>query len=97
MAYRSRRLRGVTAFKGKSIEDHRFLNDNREQELVNYIERLCERCLPPTLAIVSQIAAELAGKEPGTNCCSRFVERHKAELDSRYLTHWTWRGTRLTQ
>jgi ribosomal protein L25 (general stress protein Ctc) len=29
--------------------------------------------------------AKLAGKEPGSNWCSRFVERHKAELDSRYL------------
>ena len=34
---------------------------------------------------MSQIAAKLAGKEPGSNWCSRFVERHKAELDSRYL------------
>jgi transposase-like protein len=81
----SRRWRGVTTSKGQSVEDHRFLNDNQERELKNYIERLCERCLPPTPAIVSQIAAKLAGKEPGSNWCSRFVERHKAELDSRYL------------
>jgi hypothetical protein len=27
----------------------------------------------------------LAGKEPGSNWCSRFRERHKDELDSRYL------------
>lgn len=81
----SRRWRGVTASKGQSVEDHRFLNDNQEQELKNHIGRLCERCLPPTPAIVSQIAAKLAGKEPGSNWCSRFVERHKDELDSRYL------------
>jgi hypothetical protein len=43
----SRRWRGVTASKGQSVEDHRFLNDNQEQELKNYIETLCERCLPP--------------------------------------------------
>jgi transposase-like protein len=63
----SRRWRGVTASKGQSVEDHRFLNDNQEQELKNYIERLCERCLPPTPAIVSQIAAKLAEKEPRSN------------------------------
>jgi len=81
----SRRWRGVTTSKAQSVEDHKLLNDNQERELKNYIERLCERCLPPTPAIVSQMAAKLAGKEPGSNWCSRFVERHKAELDSRYL------------
>jgi hypothetical protein len=81
----SRRWRGVTTSKAQSVEDHKLLNDNQEQELKNYIERLCERCLPPTPAIVSQMAAKLAGKQPGSNWCSRFVERHKAELDSRYL------------
>lgn len=81
----SRRWRGVTTSKARSVEDHKFLNEKREQELKNYIQRLCERFLPPTPTILSQIAANLAGKEPGSNWCLRFVERHKAELDSRYL------------
>lgn len=38
----SRRWRGVTTSKAQSIEVHKFLDDNQEQELKNYIERLCE-------------------------------------------------------
>jgi hypothetical protein len=34
---------------------------------------------------VGNIAAQLGGKAPRHNWCSRFVQRHKSELDSRYL------------
>jgi hypothetical protein len=34
---------------------------------------------------MADIAAQLGGKPPGHNWCSRFVQRHKSELDSRYL------------
>jgi hypothetical protein len=34
---------------------------------------------------MADIAAQLGGKPPGHNWCSRFVQRHKTELDSRYL------------
>ena len=34
---------------------------------------------------MADIAAQLGGKAPGHNWCSRFVQRHKTELDSRYL------------
>jgi hypothetical protein len=34
---------------------------------------------------MANIAAQLGGKAPGHNWCSRFVQRHKSELDSRYL------------
>jgi hypothetical protein len=34
---------------------------------------------------VAGIASQLGGRPPGHNWCSRFVERHRSELDSRYL------------
>jgi hypothetical protein len=34
---------------------------------------------------MANIAAQLGGKTPGHNWCSRFVQRYKSELDSRYL------------
>jgi hypothetical protein len=34
---------------------------------------------------VSEIASQLGGRAPGHNWCSRFVERHGDELDSRSL------------
>jgi len=42
--------------------------------------------LPPTARIVANIAAEMAGREPSKNWSSRFVDRNRDQLDSRYLT-----------
>jgi predicted site-specific integrase-resolvase len=35
------------------------LNDKQKEELVNHIHRLCERCLPLTPKIITNIAQEL--------------------------------------
>merc|ERR1712070_161628 len=61
------------------------LNDKQEQELVDYIHHLCERCLPPTPKIVANIAQEICGRRLSKNWASRFVTRHKHRLDARYL------------
>ena len=71
----------------QAVEDKRFLNDQQEQQLLQHIRQLRDRCLPPTPAIVAEIAAQLGGRPAGKNWCSRFVERHKDELDSRYLNN----------
>ena len=80
-----RRWKGVTISRGQAIEDSRFLNSKQEQQLLLHIRQLYDRCLPPTPAIMTNIAAQLGAKTPGHNWCSRFVQRHKSELDSRYL------------
>lgn len=80
-----RRWKGVTSSRDQAVEDSRFLNSRQEQQLLSHIKHLCDRCLPPTPAIVANIAGQLGGKTPGHNWCSRFVQRHKSELDSRYL------------
>ena len=81
----SRRWKGVTTTRAQAAEDKRFLNNQQEQQLIQHIKQLCDRCLPPTPAIVANIASRLAGRAPGGKWCSRFVIRHKDELDSRYL------------
>ena len=81
----SRRWKGATNTRAQAAEDKRFLNNQQEQQLIQHIRQLCDRCLPPTPAIVVDIASRLAGKTPGGKWCSRFVKRHKDALDSRYL------------
>jgi hypothetical protein len=82
----SRRWKGATTTRAHAAEDKRFLNSQQEQQLIQHIRQLCGRCLLPTPAIVVEIASYLAGKAPRGKWCSCFVQRHKGELDSRYLT-----------
>jgi hypothetical protein len=80
-----RRWKGITTSRGSAGEDKRLLNDQQEQQLLSHIRDLCDRCLPPTPAIVSEIASQIRGRAPGHNWCSRFVERHRDELGSHFL------------
>jgi hypothetical protein len=72
----------------------RLPNNAQEKELPKYIRRLCERCLPPTPRIVANIAQKICGKEPSKNWSTRFVARHKDQLDARYFTPWILLVTR---
>jgi len=82
----SRQFNAKTTNKDQGDESRRLLNKHQEQQLVSYIRRQCELCLPPTARIVANIAAEMAGREPSKNWSSRFVDRNRDQLDSRYLT-----------
>lgn len=77
-----RRWKGVTISRDQAIEDSRFLNSQQEQQLL--IRELCNMCFSSTPAIMTNIAARLGARAPGHNWCSRFVQRHKSEVDSRY-------------
>jgi len=81
----SRRFRKKTTSRADKVESDRLLNNQQEQQLISWIRRQCELCLPPTPRIVCNFAAQLAGRQPQKNWCSRFVKRHKDSLDSRYL------------
>ncbi|EKG09101.1 hypothetical protein MPH_13915 [Macrophomina phaseolina MS6] len=82
----SRRHRGVTASQASSAESHRLLNNNQERELVEYINKLSERGIPPTQAMVRNFAEEMAQQKPSKNWVSRFVKRHQDQLKSVYLS-----------
>ena len=81
----SKRFHAKTSSLAQGAESRRMLNDKQEEELINYIHHLCERCLPPTPKIVANVAQELCGRKLSRNWSSRFVARHKHRLDARYL------------
>jgi len=80
----SRRYHRKTASRTECIENSRLLGDIEEREIVKHIHKLTSLGLPPTPAELNKIAAALAGREPSKNWCSRFVRRHRDELDSGY-------------
>lgn len=81
----SRRFNLKATSTAQYHDSTRLLNNAQERELLKYIRRLCERCLPPTPRIVANIAQELCNKAPSKNWATRFVARHKDQLDARYL------------
>lgn len=81
----SRRHRGLTDSKAASEESHRFLNNNQELKLVEYINHLCDRGIPPTPQMLRNFAADISGNTPSKDWPARFVKRHKNTLKSVYL------------
>lgn len=53
--------------------------------LIERINTLCERGVPPTHSIIRALAVEIIGKEPGKHWSYEFVERHNDEVASRVL------------
>jgi hypothetical protein len=58
----SRRWNKVTRSKEESYDLMRFLNTIQSKALIKYINDLTERGLPPTVAIVKNIAAKIIGR-----------------------------------
>jgi hypothetical protein len=81
----SRRWRGRSTLKAVALSDRRFLNNEQERSLVDYINELSGRSAAPTPAMVTAFASQLAGKAPGHCWVSRFVNRHRSELEAAYL------------
>lgn len=59
----SKRIHAKTSSLAKGAESRRILNNKQEEELVSYIDHLCERCLPLTPSTVANIAQELCGRK----------------------------------
>jgi hypothetical protein len=81
----SRRWRGVTKNKAEAYQDQRLLTLPQEKKLIQHINRLTDRGLPPTVSMVCNMAYEIGGREPGKSWSSRFTERNKSTLSSGYL------------
>jgi hypothetical protein len=82
----SRRFRKVTVSKHAAYNKQKFLNDIQSKSLIKYINDLTERGLPPTVTMVRNIAAGIAGRLPGVNWASRWIQANKNEIKSAYLT-----------
>ena len=81
----SRRFRNVTVSTANARQDQCLLSSIQESTLIRHLNKLTERSLHPTPAIVRNLAQELAHKEPGKCWTRRFIHRHQNELLSKYL------------
>ncbi|EED20806.1 conserved hypothetical protein [Talaromyces stipitatus ATCC 10500] len=82
----SRRYRGVTGSKEAHYDNQRLLNDHQSKKLIQWIEMLCEKGLPPTPYMIANFAHELTDSKPGKNWASRWLNKHPNALISRYST-----------
>ena len=82
----TRRFNGETTSMEECISMHRqALSRSQENALLDLINRLTDRNLPPTPRIVKNLAEEIRGCAVGKNWTASFIERHKAVLKSAYL------------
>jgi hypothetical protein len=84
----NRRWNGRSIPKEEALSDRRFLSTQQERSLIDYINELSGRSAAPTPAMVTAFASQLAGRAPGHCWVSRFVKRHRSELDSAYLQQY---------
>jgi len=80
----SKRWRGKQGSRAEMYEDKRLLNDQQEKTLVEYIEGLHRRQLPPTHQIIRNFAKEICGKKLGKIWPYRFLKRHLDKLVTKF-------------
>lgn len=81
-----RRFKGQTVSRAAArAESHQLLNTAQEDALVQHLNDLTKRHLPPSVYTLRNLAAELAGRLPGKNWPAAFLKRHQDRLLSRYL------------
>ena len=81
----SRRLNASAKSRAKKHVEQQLLSPQQEKSLVEYINRLTERGIPPTPMMVRTFAGGIAGKEPGKQWCQRFCKRWKDTITCQYL------------
>ena len=79
------RHKGVTAPPGFNPRAKALLSKQQTKGLVDYINKLTDRGLPPTAAMIRQFARDICGKEPGKNWAYRFVRSSENDLESGFL------------
>ena len=82
----SRRHRGVqTSRENVTAIHHSLLLKPQQNELVNYINKLFNKGLPPTIPVVRMLAMDICKIKPGKNWTWRFVGFYKDHLDHSFL------------
>jgi hypothetical protein len=82
----ARRCKGIQApVHAKNLNQQR-LNSQQEQELIQHIERLTERGLPPTREMIRRFASGVAQEHVGKGWVTRFVNKHHDQLISRWTS-----------
>ena len=67
------RLKHRTTGRLEKHQNQCLLTPIQQKVLVGHINRLTSLGIPPTPAMVTTFAYEIAGKQPGKNWCRRFV------------------------
>jgi Tc5 transposase DNA-binding domain len=81
-----RRVQGKTVSREEfQSQVHQCLTNAQERVLINQINRLTERGIPPTSQMVRNFAEEMIGRAIGKNWVGEFCRRHQSELKSLYL------------
>jgi hypothetical protein len=82
----ARRAKGEIKPRRDYREQCSLLSQAQEQRLLQYIDELTRRGLPPNHYNVRVFASNISGKWPGKNWTHQFVRRHKDVITSQYLT-----------
>jgi hypothetical protein len=77
-----RRFKGIQLLSAEYHETRQLLSIEQEKVLVNRINTLSERGIPPTNTIVKSLAFEICKKQPGKNWVYEFTQRHDNEIIS---------------
>ncbi len=82
----TRRYQGIsTDRKAQKLHQYK-LTAHEEAELVQYIEKLTERHLPPTRDMIQNFASHIAKRDVSESWVTRFLNRHSSEIFSRWAT-----------
>jgi hypothetical protein len=80
------RWKGNSGPMEEAISTHRqCLTNSQEKALIKLINKLTDRGMPPTSAVVRNLAEEIRGCPVGKNWTASFVQRHRDKLKSLYL------------
>jgi hypothetical protein len=78
-----RRAKGKTTWREEfQSQVHQCPTDAQERILIDQINHLTERDIPPTSQMVRNFAEEMIGCAVGKNWVSQFCRRHQSELNS---------------
>jgi hypothetical protein len=80
----ARRHQGLARPRAEVSADQQLLSPQQEAELVQSIEGLTRRGLPPTRSMVRNFAREVAKREVGDGWVTRFLTRQNSNLTARY-------------
>ena len=84
----SKRHRGVQGTRAAQYESQRVLNDEQSRTLVEWVNRLTQRGLPPSNEMLRNFAKEIRGSEnkPGKDWPRRWRNRHNDKIIFTYTT-----------
>ena len=81
----SKRYHGVHGTVQQKAENQMILSHQQERTLVQYLNTLSDRGLPPTPAMLRNFVYDIAKRHPKKNWVPRFRNRHKDKILSVYL------------